>query len=75
MTEGVQDDLSKEIIDGRVGKVEEVAEAITNFIAGAQTMSLFGDKKTVWLKDASFFGDGNSVQRKAPGRVDRLKAF
>ena len=76
MTEGVEDDLSKEIIDGRVGKAEEVSEAITNFIAGAQTMSLFGDKKTVWLKDASFLGDGKLGSAKSTlAELDRLKEF
>jgi DNA polymerase-3 subunit delta len=76
MTEGVEDDLSKEVIDGRAGKADEVVQVVTSFISAAQTMSLFGDKKTVWLKDVSFLGDGKLASAKDTlAEIDRLKGF
>ena len=75
-TEGVEDDLSKEIIDGRAGKVEEVVEVISSYIAGAQTLSLFGDKKSVWLRDVSFLGEGKvGSSKETATELDRLKEF
>ncbi len=75
-TEGVEDDLSKEVIDGRAGKADEVVEVISKFIAGAQTLSLFGEKKTVWLRDVTFLGDGKAGSAKDTlAELDRLKEF
>ncbi len=76
LTEGVEDDLSKEVIDGRAGKADEVVQVISSFLAGAQTLSLFGEKKTVWLKDVTFLGDGKVGSAKdTVNELERLKEF
>ena len=69
-TKDIADDLSKEIIDGRVGNVAEVENAIKNFISAMQTLSLFGDQKVVWLRDVSFMA--NSQTGNAQGTLDLL---
>ena len=51
LTQDLMDDLSMEIVDGNAGKAEEAVQAIASFISAAQTLSLFGEKKTIWLKD------------------------
>ena len=60
LTADLVDDLSMEVVDGNAGKAEEAVQAITAFITAAQTLSLFGEKKTVWLKDISFLADNRT---------------
>ena len=37
--------------------LDELAVVVTHFRAAVQTLSLFGDRKTVWLKDVNFIAD------------------
>ena len=53
----VTDDLSREIISGFAGNVDEVAAAINRFREAVQTVAMFGGKRAVWLKDVSFLAD------------------
>jgi DNA polymerase-3 subunit delta len=69
-TKDIVDDLSKEIVDGRAGNVAEVAETINRFTSAVQTLSLFGDRKVVWLKDVNFMA--NSQTGNAQGTLDLL---
>ena len=69
-TEGLADDLSKEIIDGRSANVAEVEDALQRFTSAVQTLSLFGERKVVWLKDVNFMAD--SVTGRAQGTLDLL---
>jgi DNA polymerase III subunit delta len=69
-TKGIADDLSKEIIDGRAGNIAEVDDAINRFTSAVQTLSLFGDRKVVWMRDVSFLAD--SVTGRAQGTLDLL---
>jgi len=69
-TKDIADDLSKEVVDGRAGNVAEVEDAIARFTSAVQTLSLFGDKKVVWLKDVNFLAD--SQTGRAQGTLDLL---
>jgi DNA polymerase-3 subunit delta len=69
-TKDIADDLSKEVVDGRAGNVAEVEDAINRFTSAVQTLSLFGDRKVVWLKDVNFMA--NSQTGKAQGTLDLL---
>lgn len=57
MTKDLADDFAKETIDGAAQNVGEVETALNQFRSATQTMSMFGDKKVVWLKDVNFFAD------------------
>jgi DNA polymerase-3 subunit delta len=69
----IADDLAKEVIDGRAGNVAEVGEVISRFTSAVQTLSLFGDQKVVWLKDANFMA--NSQTGNAQGTIDLLETL
>ena len=51
------DEFSREIISGFAANVDEVQSAINLFREAVQTMSLFGGKRAVWLKDVNFLAD------------------
>jgi len=57
MTAGLTDEFSREVIEAAVQKLEELETVIARFRAAVQTISLFGDKKAVWLKDVNFIAD------------------
>lgn len=69
-TKDILDDLAKEVIDGRAGNVAEVSDVISRFTSAVQTLSLFGDKKVVWLRDVNFMA--NSQTGNAQGTLDLL---
>lgn len=56
-TEGVEDDFSKEVVEASAQNVSEVEEVVNRFRSSVQTLSMFGDKKVVWLKSVSFLAD------------------
>ncbi len=60
MATGLTDDFSREVIDGAAGKVEEVEAAVGRVRAAVQTLSLFGDRKAVWLKGVNFLADSQT---------------
>lgn len=49
-----------EIIDGRVSTMAEAEACISRFMLGGQNLSLFGDKKIVWLRQVNFLGDNQT---------------
>ena len=62
-TKEIKEDLSKEIIDGRANKIEDVRNIIIGFGESVQTKSLFLEKKVIWLKGINFISNtiiGNS---------------
>lgn len=69
-TKDLMDDLSKEVVDGRAGNMAEVEEALNRFRSAVQTLSMFGERKVVWLKDVNFMAD--SVTGRAQGTIDLL---
>ncbi len=53
----VPDEFSREVISGFAGNVGEVSEAINRFRDSVQTVSMFGGRRAVWLKDVNFLAD------------------
>ena len=47
--------LSLEVIEGRASTIDEAAAILDQAIAALQTVGLFGGKKVVWLRQATFF--------------------
>ncbi len=70
-TKDLTDDLSKEVVDGRAGNIAEVEDALNRFTSAVQTLSLFGERKVVWLKDVNFLAD--SVTGRAQGTLDLVE--
>ena len=69
-TQDLADDLSKEVVDGRAGNFAEVEQALGLFRSAVQTLSMFGERKVVWLKNVNFMAD--SVTGRAQGTIDLL---
>jgi DNA polymerase-3 subunit delta len=53
----VGDPHSCELVDGQAANLDEVTRAVDNFAASVQTMSMFGEKKAVWLRGVTFMAD------------------
>ena len=70
-SKNVTDELSKEVVDGRAGNVAEVEQAINRFTSAVQTLSLFGERKVVWLKGVNFMA--NSQTGNAQGTLDQVE--
>ena len=70
-TRDLMDGLSKEVVDGRAGNAAEVEDAINRFTSAVQTLSLFGERKVVWLRDVNFLAD--SVTGRAQGTLDLVE--
>ena len=64
-TADLADDFSKETVEATAQNVGEVEETVNRFRDSVQTLSMFGDKKVVWLKDVNFLAD--SVTGRAEG--------
>ncbi|MGB0743620.1 MAG: DNA polymerase III subunit delta [Opitutales bacterium] len=72
-TKELMDDLSKEVVNGRAANVAEVEEAINRFRSAVQTLSLFGERKVVWMRDVNFMAD--SQTGRAQGTLDLLEGL
>ena len=53
----VADEFSREILSGFAGNVGEVETAVNRFRESVQTVSMFGGKRLVWVKDVNFLAD------------------
>lgn len=53
----VTDEFSRETINGFAANVSEVETAVNRFRDAVQTISMFGGKRVVWLKDVNFLAD------------------
>lgn len=53
----VTDEFSRETISGFAANVGEVENAVNRFRDSVQTVSMFGGKRVVWLKDVNFLAD------------------
>jgi DNA polymerase-3 subunit delta len=47
--------LSLEVVDGSAAKIDDAVAALDQCVAAFRTVGLFGGKKVVWFRDASFF--------------------
>src|SRR5688572_1063449 len=54
---GVTDEFSREVINGFAANVGEVESAVNRFRDAVQTVSMFGGRRVVWLKDVNFLAD------------------
>jgi DNA polymerase-3 subunit delta len=57
MASGLADEFSREVIEAAVQNLSELEAVVARFRAAVQTLSLFGDRKVVWLKDVNFIAD------------------
>src|SRR3954465_3037096 len=57
VTEADTDEFSQETVNGFAANVAEVETAVNRFREAVQTISMFGGKRVVWLKDVNFFAD------------------
>jgi DNA polymerase-3 subunit delta len=57
LTADVPDEFSRETINGFAANVADVESAINRFRDAVQTVSMFGGKRVVWLKDVNFLAD------------------
>ena len=53
----VTDEFSREVLNGFAANVGEVESAVNRFREAVQTISMFGGKRVVWLKDVNFLAD------------------
>jgi len=72
-SEDSEDEFSREVLDGRAGNMEELGQALKNFQASVQTLSLFGSRKRIWFKDITFLGD--NVTGRAKGTQELLDSL
>jgi DNA polymerase III subunit delta len=53
----VTDEFSREVVSGFSNNVGDVETAVNRFRDSVQTVSMFGGKRVVWLKDVNFLAD------------------
>lgn len=53
----VTDEFSREILSGFAANVSEVESAVNRFRESVQTVSMFGGRRVIWLKDVNFLAD------------------
>jgi DNA polymerase-3 subunit delta len=57
VAEAQADEFSQETINGFAANVGEVEAAVNRFRDSVQTVSMFGGRRVVWLKDVNFLAD------------------
>jgi DNA polymerase-3 subunit delta len=57
LTAEVPDEFSRETVNGFAANVSEVETAVNRFRDAVQTVSMFGGRRVVWLKDVNFLAD------------------
>jgi DNA polymerase-3 subunit delta len=73
MSADAADDFSREIISGQAGKVDDVESAVNSFRDAVQTLSLFGGRRYVWLKDVNFLAD--TPTGRSEGTIAQVEAL
>ncbi len=67
----VADEFAREIINGFAANVGEVEAAVNRFRDAVQTVSMFGGRRVVWLKDVNFLAD--TVTGRAEGTLAQVE--
>jgi hypothetical protein len=67
LTAELTDEFARETINGFAANMSEVESALNRFRESVQTVSMFGGKRVVWLKDVNFLAD--SVTGRAEGTL------
>ncbi len=57
LAKDITDEFSREVLSGFANNVGEVETAINRFRESVQTVSMFGGRRVVWLKDVNFLAD------------------
>lgn len=57
LSEEITDEFSRETLNGFANNMGEVAAAVNRFRESVQTVSMFGGRRLVWLKDVNFLAD------------------
>lgn len=75
-TKDFPDDLSREIIDGRADRVDDVLRILSEAKAASTTLSLFGGGKLVWINEANFINQNKTGAAKgAKDALEDAKVF
>src|SRR5689334_19973277 len=53
----VTDEFSREVLSGFANNVGEVEAVVNRFRESVQTISMFGGRRAIWLKDVNFLAD------------------
>ncbi|MCX6932017.1 MAG: DNA polymerase III subunit delta, partial [Verrucomicrobia bacterium] len=67
LTADLTDEFAQETVNGFAANMGEVEAALNRFRESVQTVSMFGGKRVVWLKDVNFLAD--SVTGRAEGTL------
>ncbi len=67
----IDDEFSRETISGFANNVADVEAAINRFREALQTISMFGGRRLVWLKDVNFLAD--SVTGRAESTLKQVE--
>jgi len=73
LTAEVPDEFAQEVINGFAANVGEVESAVNRFREAVQTISMFGGRRLVWLKDVNFLAD--SVTGRSEGTLSQVEAL
>ena len=57
MTKDITDEFSREVLDAAAQKVDEAETLLAQFRSAAQTLSMFGDRKVIWLRGFNLLAD------------------
>jgi DNA polymerase-3 subunit delta len=71
MSVGPADSLMGEVINGFAGNMGEVAAAVNRLRQAVQTLPMFGEKQTIWMKDVNFLAD--TPTGRAEGTIELLE--
>lgn len=64
-----EDPMNLETVDGYVDNSEAARQRLASVLEALQTLPFFGGRKVVYLKDASFLGDGPAAKSEEVGRL------
>jgi DNA polymerase-3 subunit delta len=67
LTADLADEFAQETVNGFAANMGEVEAALNRFRESVQTVSMFGGKRVVWLKDVNFLAD--TVTGRAEGTL------
>ncbi len=73
LAEEVTDEFSREVISGFANNVGDVETAVNQFREAVQTVSMFGGRRLVWLKDVNFLAD--SVTGRSEGTLKQVESL
>ena len=70
------DDLSREQIDGRADRIEDVLRILNEAKTAGQTLSLFGGGKLIWINEANFINQTRlGAAQGSKDALDSIKSF